>query len=64
MSIESGDFENKEQVCAHNIKQKIEQTSAKQVIYLSGIVNENNLSKHLSSRKNVENILSDVEIIF
>ena len=59
MSIETGDFENLEQVCANNFKQRIQQTSAKQVIYLSGIVNENNLSKHLSSRKNVENILSE-----
>ena len=35
----------------------INQTSAKQIIYLSGIVNDPTLSKHLSSRKNVEDIL-------
>jgi hypothetical protein len=34
------------------------QTSVRQVIYLSGIVNEKELSAHLSSRKNVENILA------
>jgi len=36
-------------------------TSAKQVIYLSGIVNERNLSKHLLSRKNVEKELGNGE---
>ena len=40
-----------------NFREKISKTSAKQVIYLSGIVNERNLSKHLLSRKNVENEL-------
>ncbi len=34
-------------------------TKAKQVIYLSGIVNEENLSKHLKSRKNVESLLGE-----
>lgn len=59
MSTESGDFENMEEVCATNFKYCIEQTTAKQVIYLSGISNADKLSKHLSSRKNVETILSD-----
>lgn len=58
MSSGAGDFERMEQVCAINFKESIERTQAKQVIYLSGIVNENELSKHLSSRKNVEDILS------
>ncbi len=58
MSTESGDFENMEKVCATNFKNRIEETNAKQVIYLSGISNANDLSKHLSSRKNVETILS------
>jgi uncharacterized protein YbjT (DUF2867 family) len=35
----------------------IQQTKARQVIYLSGIVNEKILSKHLTSRRNVERIL-------
>lgn len=58
MSTLSGDFENMEQICAGNFKDRIEQTSAKQVIYLSGIVNTQDLSKHLISRKNVEAILA------
>ncbi|MDO8994344.1 MAG: SDR family oxidoreductase, partial [Daejeonella sp.] len=58
MSTQSGDFENMEELCASNFKNRIEQTNAKQVIYLSGIGNAEELSKHLSSRKNVETILS------
>ena len=37
---------------------QIEETEVKQVIYLSGIINDEKLSKHLSSRKKVEEILS------
>jgi len=59
MSTQSGDFENMEELCAENFKNRIEQTNAKQVIYLSGIDNAEELSKHLSSRKNVETILMD-----
>lgn len=58
MSTQRGDFENMEEVCAENFKNRIEQTNAKQVIYLSGISNADELSKHLTSRKNVETILS------
>jgi uncharacterized protein YbjT (DUF2867 family) len=59
MSSKSGDFGEMESICATNFKERIQNTTAKQVIYLSGIVNEAELSKHLSSRKNVERILSD-----
>ncbi len=58
MSTHNGDFEDMEARCASNFKNRIEQTAAKQVIYLSGISNANELSKHLSSRKNVETVLS------
>ncbi len=59
MSTQTGDFETMEQVCARNFRERIQNTNARQVIYLSGIVNESELSKHLSSRKNVESILAD-----
>ncbi len=59
MSAQTGDFETMEQVCAVNFRERIQNTNARQVIYLSGIVNETELSKHLSSRKNVESILSE-----
>lgn len=57
MSNSSKDFESLEERCALNFKTYIETTKTKQVIYLSGITNEDNLSKHLQSRKNVEDIL-------
>lgn len=46
-----GELEKKSAV---NFREAIDNTSAKQVIYLSGIVNSESLSKHLNSRKNVE----------
>ena len=58
MSASTGDFEKLEATAAENFKTRMEQTNAKQVIYLSGIINEEKLSKHLSSRKRVEEILA------
>ncbi|WP_339916463.1 SDR family oxidoreductase [Yeosuana marina] len=58
MSNTSKDFESLEEQCAINFKTYIETTHAKQVIYLSGITNDEKLSKHLRSRKNVENALA------
>ncbi|GAA4281693.1 SDR family oxidoreductase [Gaetbulibacter aestuarii] len=58
MSNTSKDFETLEERCAINFKKRLEQTHVKQVIYLSGITNEEELSKHLRSRKNVEEHLS------
>ena len=57
MSNSSKDFESLEERCAVNFKNQLEKTNVKQVIYLSGITNEENLSKHLQSRKNVEDRL-------
>ena len=59
MSATRGDFAVMEEQCAVNFKHRIQETNAQQVIYLSGIINEKQLSKHLSSRKNVEEILSN-----
>ncbi|OSY87789.1 epimerase [Tenacibaculum holothuriorum] len=57
MSTSSNDFESLEEKCAKNFKKLISTTSCQQVIYLSGIVNDNSLSKHLQSRYKVEQIL-------
>lgn len=57
MASSTTDFDEKEAISARQFNTLIERTSVKQVIYLSGIVNDKILSKHLSSRKNVENIL-------
>lgn len=54
----SSKFEKMEYDCAVHFKTYLsQQTKIKQVIYLSGIVNDQQLSKHLQSRKNVENTL-------
>lgn len=50
----SKNYEALEKQVAFNFRKALEKTRVKQVIYLSGIVNTQELSKHLSSRKNVE----------
>ncbi|MDB4584672.1 SDR family oxidoreductase [Draconibacterium sp.] len=57
MSASIDEFEELEEKSANNFKQRLQQTRVQQVIYLSGIVNSEKLSKHLTSRKRVENIL-------
>jgi uncharacterized protein YbjT (DUF2867 family) len=57
MSTSTGDFEKMEETSAINFRNYIQLTKARQVIYLSGIVNEEILSRHLTSRRNVEKIL-------
>ena len=52
-----GNFEEAEQQVARNFTERIAQTDCQQVIYLSGIVNDDHLSKHLRSRKKVEDVL-------
>lgn len=62
MATSSDDFSEMEQQSAQNFVRQIEETKAKQVIYLSGIVNDDDLSKHLRSRKNVEDILANSSV--
>jgi uncharacterized protein YbjT (DUF2867 family) len=50
----SGDYDDLEKFCAINFRKAINKTNLKHLIYLSGIINEVKLSKHLNSRKNVE----------
>jgi len=50
----SKDYEELEYQSARNFKDAMNKTQIKHVVYLSGIINVNVLSKHLSSRKNVE----------
>lgn len=58
MSSGESSFEELEKRSAETFRTAAERAKIKQVIYLSGIVNEETLSKHLISRKNVENILA------
>ena len=50
----SRNYQELEKLSAINFRTAVNETTAKQVIYLSGIVNELELSKHLNSRKGVE----------
>jgi uncharacterized protein YbjT (DUF2867 family) len=50
----SSDYAALEEESAINFRNAINQTKAQHVVYLSGIINETELSKHLTSRKNVE----------
>ncbi len=58
MSSNVSDFGKLEELSANNFIKLVKQTSVKQIIYLGGITNEEKLSKHLASRKKVEEILS------
>ena len=57
MSSSADNYDELERISAENFVYGIDKTAAKQVIYLSGIVNDKSLSKHLSSRKKVEDVL-------
>ena len=57
MSNSAKEFHILEEKCALNFKKIAEKSAIEQVIYLSGITNDTKLSKHLLSRKNVENTL-------
>ncbi len=58
MSASVGDFEEKEARAAQNFVKLLDQSSAKQIIYLTGIIGQQDiLSPHLSSRWQVEKIL-------
>ena len=59
MSTSTRDFDEMEAITARNFNTYLKDTRCEQVIYLSGIVNDENLSKHLWSRKNVEDILGE-----
>ncbi len=50
----SKDYEKLEFESARNFKEAMNKTKVKHVVYLSGIINVDILSKHLTSRKNVE----------
>jgi uncharacterized protein YbjT (DUF2867 family) len=58
----ASNYDQLESISAKYFIEKINQTNAKQIIYLSGIVNDKSLSRHLSSRKAVEEILKTAAV--
>jgi uncharacterized protein YbjT (DUF2867 family) len=59
MSTSITEFMKEEARSADNFADFISKTNCKQIIYLSGISNSEKLSRHLQSRKNVEEILTN-----
>lgn len=57
MSSSDGSFSEMEMESAKNFSDAIIKTSCRQIIYLTGIANDENLSKHLGSRLAVEDKL-------
>ncbi len=55
------DFAALEALSAHHFVEKLNTTRCRQVIYLSGIVNDELLSRHLESRKHVEDVLKEAQ---
>ncbi len=53
------DFAELEATSAANFVKVIDQTHCKQIVYLSGITNDDHLSKHLLSRRHVEDVLKE-----
>jgi uncharacterized protein YbjT (DUF2867 family) len=56
------DFEKLEEISANNFMKLVAKIGVKRIIYLGGITNSELLSKHLKSRKNVEQILGSSSI--
>jgi uncharacterized protein YbjT (DUF2867 family) len=57
LSSESKDFDDMEKETATNFSDYIKGTNARHVVYLGGIANDDGLSKHLTSRVQVEEVL-------
>lgn len=55
------DFSKLEAQSGENFVGVIDKTNCKQIIYLSGITNDTNLSKHLKSRRHVEDVLREAK---
>ncbi len=62
MARHKKNFMEQEKRCAENFVKALEKTKVQQIIYLGGIANADQLSPHLLSRRNVEDILGSSEI--
>jgi uncharacterized protein YbjT (DUF2867 family) len=61
MGAGKGGFEEAEQQAATHFVQYLNTTSARQIVYLSGISNDSHLSEHLASRRKVEDVLAQAK---
>jgi uncharacterized protein YbjT (DUF2867 family) len=57
-----GNFEDTDILLADNFARACKKNNVKQIIYLGGLVPEKNISKHLESRREVEDVLKHSDI--
>jgi uncharacterized protein YbjT (DUF2867 family) len=57
------DFADLEASSAANFVSSLNNTHCRQIVYLSGITNDDNLSEHLKSRRHVEDVLSYLQSV-
>ncbi len=62
MGNSRSDFKDLEVLSANNFVKTLEKTDCKQVVFLTGIVNDEHLSEHLKSRLAVEDVLKGSKI--
>ncbi len=62
MSSNNEEFDQLESKSAKNFVEAIKKTACRQIIFLTGIVNDDKLSKHLTSRLEVEHILKSSKV--
>ncbi|GAB5553551.1 MAG: SDR family oxidoreductase [Saprospiraceae bacterium] len=62
MSNANQDFSKLEAQAAQNFADYLDKSTAQQIIYLSGMSNQEELSKHLNSRLNVEHVLGSSKV--
>ncbi|MBK9439135.1 MAG: SDR family oxidoreductase [Chloracidobacterium sp.] len=62
MSDDVSSFEKLESKAAVNFVELLKRSSARQIIYLGGITNDGDLSRHLASRKKVDEVLRSSDI--
>lgn len=58
LTHKGNNFEKLEESCAHNFLNWLQTSGCRQIIYLSGVSDDQQLSKHLASRHRVADILS------
>jgi len=59
LASKEGKFYELEKESAHNFRERIDETSAEKIVYLSGLSVGEDVSEHMRSRHNVQEILSN-----
>ncbi len=62
MGDKASGFSDDEATCAHNFGEMVKDSKCRQIVYLSGLAQGNELSEHMTSRRNVETVLKESDI--